>query len=333
MRGALLTLLLLAGVARAQPVGLADPAAPTVTVRAERSKAQLGESFHVWITVLHHADSTITLPTNSDLGGVFEVLDREELSGEEPDGLLKTTYDLTVAGFQLGKQAFPSFEVGYTVDGEVRRVSTDALQIELTSVIGDGKEELRPIAPPVDVLQRDWRILWIACGAVAALLLIGIGWTMARRARRRRVAASDPEVLARNLPPEEAALQRLRALAGQLDVEDVRPVFFALTDIVREYLGRRYGFDALELTTSELLETLDRRAGALAARDEIASWLDECDLVKYARVPVGRDDAVRALERAITIVERTRPSVLPAPAPAPAPGAPAPPSPTPEATG
>ncbi len=322
MRSALVITALCAAAAVAQaqqlPAGPVDPDAPTVSLRPEKGKVQLGEPFHVWITVLHRPDMTISLPPDAKLAGTFEVMNRVETAEKQPDGLEKSVYDLTIAGFQVGKQAFPALEVGYTVNNELRRVTTDAIEIEVLSVVGDGKEELRPIAPPVAVLQKDYTVAWIAGGVAAALVLMAFGWWLATRMRRRRRIHSDPTLAARALPAEEYALERLRALArsGQLETDDLRPVYFTLSEIVREYLGRRFGFDALELTSAELLDTLDRRAGNLAVRGDIAAWLEDGDLVKYAGVPANKDEATRALEAAISIVERTRPgSVIVVPPP------------------
>ena len=134
------------------------------------------------------------------------------------------------------------------------------------------------------------------------------------------------------LPPDEAALARLRALAasGKLDADDRRPVYFELSEIMKEYLGARYVFDALELTSEELLAALALRAPVDVAH-EVGLWVRAGDLIRYARVPTTRDEAAAALAQAVTLVERTR-VVVAAPA-SEAPRAPTPPpSPGPEAS-
>src|SRR5260370_18880350 len=87
-------------------------------------------------------------------------------------------------------------------------------------------------------------------------------------------------------PAEEVALEKLRALAagGNYTADGFRPFYFALSEIVREYLGARYGFDSLELTTTELLEALERHAPRKAAplRD-IEQLFGAWDLVKFAK--------------------------------------------------
>jgi hypothetical protein len=318
---AFVTLLLVGGVAQAQLEPKVDPAAPTITTRADRAKVQLGEPFHLLITVLHKPDMKVELPATLEVGeGFAEMAPRTDTRSVEKDGLVKRTFTLTLGALETGTQTVPGIALGYSVAGEHRQITTTAVSVEVSTVVGNGKEELRPAAQPVTVLERDWTLLWVFGGVAGAGLLVLALWLVLRKAQARRPGArARSGKTAPPLPPDEAALARLRALAssGKLDVEDRRPVYFELSEIVREYLGARYGFDALELTTLELLAALGTRAPAEVVT-EVGEWLRAGDLVKYARVPSGRDEAAAALAQAVTLVERTRPVVAPAtPAAAP----------------
>jgi hypothetical protein len=77
--------------------------------------------------------------------------------------------------------------------------------------------------------------------------------------------------------------------------------------VIREYLGARFGFDSLELTTEELIDELRRAAGGKLVLGEISGWLSGCDLVKFAKLSPSASEARGALELAIRIVESTRP--------------------------
>jgi hypothetical protein len=309
---ALVALQHVGGVARAQIEPKVDPAAPTITTRADRAKVQLGEPFHLVITVIHKPDMKVELPASVELGeGFAEMAARTQTSAVEKDGLVKTTLTLTLGALETGTQTVPGLALGYSVKGEHRQITTSAVSLEVSTVVGSGKEELRPAAQPVTVLERDLTLLWVAAGVVGAGLLAFAVWLLLRKAQARRPGArARSGKTAPPLPPDEAALARLRALAssGKLDAEDRRPVYFELSEILREYLGARYGFDALELTTEELLAALGTRAPADVVA-EVGEWLRAGDLVKYARVPSGRDEAAAALAQAVTLVERTRPVV------------------------
>jgi hypothetical protein len=105
----------------------------------------------------------------------------------------------------------------------------------------------------------------------------------------------------------------------------LRPFIFELSEIIREYLGARFSFDSLELTTEELVLRLRRRVPIQEMRGfvlgEVEGWLAGCDLVKFAKVSPSMAEARGALETGIRIVESSRPRPEPA---APPPGAPNP---------
>jgi len=156
-------------------------------------------------------------------------------------------------------------------------------------------------------------------------------------------------------PPHEVALERLRALRarGGFAIDHYQPFHFEVAEVVRAYLGARYGFDSLELTTTELLDELrrvllrvaapapapapiapaptdgaapvaaivdDARTVAVASPIPMAAigdFLEECDLVKFAKAPSSEGAALRVLDMAETIVTATAAADLAPAAPAP----------------
>jgi hypothetical protein len=139
-------------------------------------------------------------------------------------------------------------------------------------------------------------------GALLTMLLV-------RRLRARRGERPGPPPR----PAHEVALEKLDRLGayGFLENADNRPFYFAVSEIIREYLGGRYAFDSLELTTDELIAELRRQAGRELVLGEIQGWLSACDLVKFAKISPSATEARGALESAIRIVTTTRP--VPAP--------------------
>jgi hypothetical protein len=105
-------------------------------------------------------------------------------------------------------------------------------------------------------------------------------------------------------------MEKLDRLGGLLaEGGDLRPFYFELSEAIREYLGGRFGFDSLEMTTEELVAAM-RRVPSKATRgvvgSEIEGWLSACDLVKFAKVAPSPEQARGALETAILMVAATR---------------------------
>jgi len=125
------------------------------------------------------------------------------------------------------------------------------------------------------------------------------------------------------LPLEERTLQALTALEteGLPERGLQREFHFRLNGIVRGYLGERFGFDALECTSGELLREVDKRALPGVDPDGLREFVDQCDVARYARGEVPVPACAGALGYARTLVDVTRPRPpLPVAPPEPPPG-------------
>jgi hypothetical protein len=293
-----------------------DPDAPSLRVETWKDgvvvvnpQVKVGEPFHVVITAAPRPDVVVGMPAALD-AGKLEITDRDEAT---VPGSGERIFDLTVVAWEPGKQEFPPLPITYVAKGqsELREIRSAPFEIDVLAVVGDESAELRPLAPPVPVYERDYTLVKLAAAAAGALLVAGVVALLVRSARRRRRVAAAAAVVDLR-PAHEIALEKLAALSSGplLGDDDRRPYYFALTEIVREYLGRRYGFAALDMTSQELLDAVAAVPEAAPIRGELEGWLGACDLVKFARVPASRDEAAGALERARALVETTTPPPL-----------------------
>jgi hypothetical protein len=182
----------------------------------------------------------------------------------------------------------------------------------------------RPNPPPLRQLEVWTAAKNIALGALIALplgaliaLLIGL-WL-----RRERPAPPPPPPR----PAWELALEALARVRSKRLIEQglTGELFDEVSLAVRDYLGRRFGFDGLESTTRELLEHLGKLGPAAPARElgeDIESLLRRADLVKFANLTPEAAECELALERGERIVRGTmvaaRPSIGVAPSATPA---------------
>ena len=301
----------------AQPSALAAPVradAPTVTARLDKSEARVGDALHLSITAVSPSSTPVILPENMDLSP-FSELERRLEEKDLGDGKMRREFVLTVAAYQTGALELPAVEVTYFgKGGEVLSARTQPIVVTITSLIANEPEpKLKENAGPVPVIQRDYLYATIAGGLAAAGLGAALALFIRRRLRAR--AAHRPPPPPR--PAHELALERLDRLGASLSAsEDLRPFIFELSEIIREYLGARFAFDSLELTTEELVLRLRRRVPVQQMRGfvlgEMEGWLAGCDLVKFAKVAPSMAEARGALETAIRMVESTRPRPEPA---------------------
>ena len=76
---------------------------------------------------------------------------------------------------------------------------------------------------------------------------------------------------------------------------------------MRRYLGGVRGFDAIEMTSDEILAYLRKYPLAGVTFVEVERLLRECDLVKFARYVPAHEESDEILALAVSLVERGRP--------------------------
>jgi hypothetical protein len=305
------TALCAAGVSRAASTGAGaaeapDPDAPTVAAHADRTEVHVGDPIHLDVVAIGKSAVPVNLPSTLELGA-FSLLDRKESEQNLGDGRVKRQFTLTIAAYEPGTKEVPAIEVTYLGPrGDVRTARTAPVAVKIGSLIANEPEPaIKDAAPPVTVMVENLWPAYIAGGLVAAGLGALLTMLIVRRLRARRGERPGPPPR----PAHEVALEKLDRLGayGFLENADNRPFYFAVSEIIREYLGGRYGFDSLELTTDELCAELRRHAGRELVLGEVQGWLSACDLVKFAKISPTAAEARGALESAIRIVTTTRP--------------------------
>jgi hypothetical protein len=157
--------------------------------------------------------------------------------------------------------------------------------------------DIRPIKPPVAVPNPWTPLIWaggitLALGLVAAAIML---W----RARRHRRAVVPP------LPPHARARQKLEA--ALLLINEPRAFAIAVSDAVRVYLEERFRLRAPERTTEEFLRDLQKTSAlSTAQKESLGLFLEQCDLVKFARFEPPETMLRELQESALRLVHETQ---------------------------
>ncbi|MCB9506292.1 MAG: hypothetical protein H6698_00175 [Myxococcales bacterium] len=186
--------------------------------------------------------------------------------------------------------------------GYQSRAPSPAFGLDVRStIVNESAPEPAPSSDPMDVRTRDPRPTIAA--AIAGVLALGavVGWVV----RRRRDAARPAEPDAPRRPAWEVALAALDVLAlDDLPSRGEQLDFMTrLSEILREYIGARFRFLALEATTTEIGRELDARSDEVGLfSSEIRALLSEMDLVKFARFTPPTELCDELLERTRRLV-------------------------------
>jgi len=152
----------------------------------------------------------------------------------------------------------------------------------------------------------------VAVGLIATVTLL-----VARHLRRRR---QRERPLPPPVPAHIVALQRLGEieLSAYVEAGRFKELYLLLSEIMRQYVGGRWGFDALEMTTTEINAALERVSVAGEVRQRLEVYLSESDLVKFAKYKPAAETAGEALAEAEALVRETAQAAPSAPSAPPA---------------
>jgi hypothetical protein len=140
-------------------------------------------------------------------------------------------------------------------------------------------------------------------GALGLVLATVLGLVI--RAWRKRPKKQPPPPPPR--PPWEVALEALADVrrSGWVEAGRFGEHFDRVSHVLRRYLGDRYGFDALESTTTEITDALRARRVDSEHAELIERCLDESDLVKFAKLTPTEAQCHWLWDSAHDVVQRT----------------------------
>ena len=145
-----------------------------------------------------------------------------------------------------------------------------------------------------------------------AFLLAGVGvagYYLITYLQRRKLEEAGNEVVTEPLrPAEEVALEKLDAIKEKKIWQQgqVKEYYTQLTDVVREYIARRFEVSSVEQTSDETLRDI---RPLLSERkdlyDQLRKMLTLADLVKFAKWSTTPDENELSLRNAYTFVKET----------------------------
>lgn len=145
-----------------------------------------------------------------------------------------------------------------------------------------------------------------------AVLLAGVGvagYYLITYLQRRKLEEAGNEVVTEPLrPAEEVALEKLDAIKEKKIWQQgqVKEYYTQLTDVVREYIARRFEVSSVEQTSDETLR--DIRPLLSERKDlyeQLRKMLTLADLVKFAKWSTTPDENELSLRNAYTFVRET----------------------------
>ena len=285
-------------------------ASAQVSVEAVIDSIQIfvGQQAHVTLTATAKENAKVEFPQFKPMEYItpgVEVLDRQELEQQAQDnGFVSRSMVYTMTSFDDTLYYIPPMTV--KIDGKPYKSKSLALKVLTIEVDTLHAEQF---FGPKDVqdnpfLWSDWE--WPFWLSVLMLVLLAVAYYLYLRLRDNKPIISHIRIVKRLLPHQKAMKEIEQIKANKMvSSENSKEYYTKLTDTLRKYIEERYGFNAMEMTSSEIIEKL-MASQDQKALDELRQLFTTADLVKFAKYSTLINENDANLVNAIDFINQTK---------------------------
>ena len=214
------------------------------------------------------------------------------------------TMTLTLTSFDGNLYHLPPFKV--KVNGKEVKSADLALKVVEMEV---DTTHMEKFFGPKDVQDNpfqwsDWsQPFWLS---VLMLVLAALGYYLYLRLRSNKPVIAHIKIVKRLLPHQKAMKEIEQIKADKMVTsENQKEYYTKLTDTLRKYIEERYGFSAMEMTSSEIIDRL-MSTGDQQSLDELRQLFTTADLVKFAKYSTMINENDANLVSAIDFINQTK---------------------------
>ena len=277
------------------------------TATVDSSTIKIGEQFLLTLQASANTSQQLVWPQVPDSFDHMVVVDRSRIDTLRQGSGNIYKQQIRITGFDSGYWKIPAFSFGI-VSGDSTVTSpafmTDSLFITVNTVPVDTTKPFKPIK---QILNVPFNILaywpFILGGTIALVILI---WLIFFKKKKK---TEKPEKTLPQDPPYEQAIKNLHALEEEKlwQHHEVKLYYTRLTDILRYYIQRQFGINAMEQTSDELLQKIKSVTKLNQQKNNLRYILQTADLAKFARLQPQPEEHEASMKKAYEMVEWTKP--------------------------
>jgi hypothetical protein len=280
----------------------------TVSSQLDSASIQIGEQARLRLSVAQPTNLQVSIPILSDTITkgieIVEMVKADTISLS--DSRIQVNYDYLITSFDSGFYFIPSYT--YAAAGDT--LQTAPLGLSVTTVtVNPETDDVKAIKPIMDA-PFYWSELftWVGYFLLAFLVVSLIIFVLLKYVFKKKVPFIDqtPQPV---IPPHIVALEKLEEIKVQKiwQCGDIKVFYTQVTDVLRVYLEGRFGINAMELTSDEIIALVKKEPGLNEVRAALKDLLTLADLVKFAKMVPLENENERSLLTAFDVVDKTKP--------------------------
>lgn len=287
----------------------AQNAEVSVSTKLERDTILIGDQVVFSVVAKMPSIVKVKFPCVADsLGYGIDVIGKAQIDSSVSDGVTTYTMRMLITAFDSGLHVVPELFFALEHAGQVDTVHSPQRPF-IVNIIpkSPDQKDICDIKPP---MREPITFAEVAPWAGLGLLLIAIVVLLIIYLKKRKENKPFLKIFKPAEPAHVIALRNLNAIKEQkLWTSDNQKLYYTkLTDILRAYLEGRFGIDAQEKTSSEILGDLHNVGYNFGSRfQQLEDMLFTADLVKFAKhLPLVNENE-QYLNFSIDFVNATKP--------------------------
>lgn len=282
-----------------------------VLASVDTTDYKIGDYINYTINVSHPKNMQLIRPEIKDTLASLEVISIENPVTSEQENSVSTKFIYVFSKYDSAEVTIPSLPVKYKAknDTSFQSVNTNPVSFTVHTLSINEAEEIKDVKEPVTI-PLDWKL--IALYVVIGLIIIALAVYLYKKYKKKKEAAPVEKKVVR-IPAHVLALQELE----QLDQKklwqngEVKEYHSEITEIIRRYFEKRFHLHALEMTTGEVITQLSERNGTENIKELTRDFLNNADLVKFAKYQPMHEVNEEMMIQAKEIVNSTIPVQTP----------------------
>lgn len=280
-----------------------------VTVRAtiDSSSILIGEQTRIRLELSQDKGKAVLMPVFEKLimPGIELIKASKADTTELDNGRIRIDLSYLVTSFDSGLYYIPPFKVVLEKD----TFASNQLGLKVMTFPVDTVKkqiyDIKTVFSP-EFVWADYHFMVMSILLALFLLVMGI-YAYLRRKKNKPFLINlrkEPE-----LPPHIKAVNELEHIKQEKLWQQGREKDYhtRLTDVLRVYLHDRFGLNALEMTSAEILEVLGSKPEAQSVYRQLKDVMELSDFVKFAKFYPVAEENERSMMNALLFINSTTP--------------------------
>lgn len=281
----------------------------TVDARLDSAAIFIGQTVGITLEVSADVDKMVEFPQFDSLQQIVPGV--EYVGATDIDTALindgkriSLSRKYLITSFDTALYYLPPMQV--KVDTSVFASKNLALKVytfDVDTVHVDSAFSIKTVMTPAYTFE-DWKPL-IYLSVLITLLTLILTYVIVRIKDNKPIIRRIK--LHPRVAPHKLAMQKIEQIKQDELAKGNDPKYYytELTDTLRQYISDRFGFNAMEMTTSEIIEHLEESEDKTAI-DELHELFMTADLVKFAKYVTEINENDRNLITAVDYINQTK---------------------------